>query len=117
MLRTLPFVAQMARRHCVFWAVVTVSFVLGAAIEIAEPGRALAADAILPAPDAETPAERGYRWLTTKAYIPVAHDQETFDDLWKVWEEPARSKAAKATVEERRKMAFSRYGLTESPNL
>lgn len=75
-----------------------------------------AADANLPT-DSETAAQRGYRWLTTKPYIPVAHDQDVFDELWKVWEEPARSQAAKATVEERRKMAFSRYGLTESPDV
>ena len=69
-----------------------------------------------PTPDVETAADRGYRWLTTKPYIPIAHDQDVFDELWKVWEEPLRTKAAKATVEERRKMAFSRYGLTESPD-
>ncbi len=50
---------------------------------------AVAGDANLPTPESETAAQRGYRWLTTKPYIPVAHDQEVFDDLWKVWEEPA----------------------------
>ncbi len=80
------------------------------------PAVARAADANVPASDAETPAQRGYRFLLNKAYIPVAHDQEVFDNLWKVWEEPLRSKAAKATVEERRRMAFSRYGLTEAPD-
>ena len=50
---------------------------------------AWAADANLPSPESETAAERGYRWLTTKPYIPVAHDQDVFDELWRVWEEPA----------------------------
>ncbi|HQU44237.1 MAG: hypothetical protein B7Z73_05620 [Planctomycetia bacterium 21-64-5] len=63
----------------------------------------------------ESAAERGYRWLTTKTYLPPDFDQQVFDELWKVWEEPSRSQAEKATPEERRKMAFSRYGLTEAP--
>ena len=73
-----------------------------------------AGDASVPA--SETAAQRGYRNLTTKVYLPTAHDQSVFDDLWKIWEEPLRNQAAKATVEERRRMAFSRYGLTESPD-
>jgi len=77
------------------------------------------ADAVAPTPDGtlkeETPAQRGYRLLTTKTYLPPDFDQEVFNDLWKVWEEPARTLAGKATPEERRKMAFSRYGLTEAP--
>jgi len=58
---------------------------------------------------------RGYELLTTKAYLPPDFDQETFDALWKTWEEPLRSQAEKATPEERRVMAFSRYGLTTAP--
>ena len=73
-----------------------------------------AGDASVPA--SETAAQRGYRNLTTKVYLPTAHDQSVFDELWKIWEEPLRNQAAKATVEERRRMAFSRYGLTESPD-
>ncbi|MBI2826890.1 MAG: cytochrome c [Planctomycetia bacterium] len=64
----------------------------------------------------ETPQGRGYRLLTNKPYVPPDFDQEVFDELWKTWEEPSRSKAAKATPEERRRMAFARYGLTESPD-
>lgn len=63
----------------------------------------------------ETQAQRGYRLLTTKAYLPPDFDQEVFDELWRCWEEPLRSQAEKATPEERHKMAFSRYGLTEAP--
>lgn len=73
------------------------------------------ATAAVKRPVAETASERGYGWLTTKAYLPADFDQEVFDELWKVWEDPLRSQAEKASPEERRKMAFSRYGLTEAP--
>src|ERR1043166_7361143 len=63
----------------------------------------------------ETQAERGYRLLTTKAYLPPDFDREVFDDLWKVWEEPLRSQAEAASPAERRRLAFARYGLTEAP--
>lgn len=67
------------------------------------------------AEDVETPAERGYRLLTSQAYLPPDFDQQVFDDLWKNWEEPLRSQAERATPDQRRRMAFSRYGLTENP--
>ncbi|HJT33182.1 MAG TPA: cytochrome c, partial [Pirellulales bacterium] len=38
----------------------------------------------------ESLAERGYRLLTTKAYLPADFDQQVFDELWKTWEEPLR---------------------------
>lgn len=61
---------------------------------------------------AETAAERGFRLLTTEAYLPPDFHEEVFDETWRVWEEPLRSQAASATAQERRAMAFSRYGLT-----
>ncbi len=63
----------------------------------------------------ETAAERGYRFLTEKKYLPIDFDQQTFDDAWRSWPEPLRSQAAAASAEERREMAFSRYGLTARP--
>ncbi len=57
----------------------------------------------------------GYKLLTSQAFLPPDFDQETFDNLWTVWEEPLRSKAEKASPEERRAMAFSRYGFTCAP--
>lgn len=63
----------------------------------------------------ESPAQRGYRFLTTKPYFQRDFDQSTFDDLWKVWEEPARGQAQNADPATRRKMAFERYGLTPAP--
>ena len=64
----------------------------------------------------ETLAQRGYRLLTTKAYLSPDFDQETFDELWQTWEEPLRTQAQAASLEERRKMAFARYGLTPAPD-
>src|SRR5258707_14544733 len=61
----------------------------------------------------ESPAQRGYRLLLEKPYLSPDFDQQVFDELWKTWEEPLRSKAEKATPDERRQMAFSRYGLIE----
>ena len=71
----------------------------------------------LPAWAGETPTApaRGYAYLTTKAYLPPDFDQATFDSTWQVWEKPARSQAEKATGDERRAMAFARYGLTSLP--
>ncbi len=60
-------------------------------------------------------AQLGYQWLTEKAYLPPDFDQETFENVWEVWPEPLRSEAENATSEERREMAFSRYGLTGRP--
>jgi mono/diheme cytochrome c family protein len=61
---------------------------------------------------AAAPAERGYKLLIEKAYLPPDFDQETFDAAWKQWPEPLRSVAEKASAEQRRQMAFDRYGLT-----
>lgn len=63
----------------------------------------------------ETPAERGYRWLTTKAFQPDDFSEAAFVELWRVWPEPFRSQAEGASADERRRMAFSRYGLVEAP--
>ena len=48
-------------------------------------------------PAADTPAGRGYRFLTEKPYLPPDFDQEIFDLLWQRWPEPLRSQAEKAT--------------------
>ena len=63
-----------------------------------------------------TPEQRGYWFLTNKAYLPPDFDQSLFDNLWKLWPAPLRVQAEQATPEERRKMAFSRYGLTARPD-
>ncbi|RPI83690.1 MAG: hypothetical protein EHM42_08190, partial [Planctomycetaceae bacterium] len=63
----------------------------------------------------ETAAERGWKWLTTKPYLPADFDNEVFGQLWTVWPEPLRAKAAAAGAAERRRLAFERYGLVERP--
>jgi mono/diheme cytochrome c family protein len=61
-------------------------------------------------------AQRGYRHLRETPYLPPDFDADVFHELWKRWPEPLRSKAAKATPRQRRKMAFERYGLMEPPD-
>ena len=63
-----------------------------------------------------SPAERGYFFLTQKAYLPPDFSQEVFDSVWKKWPEPLRSEAEKASPEKRRELSFSRYGLTPRPD-
>lgn len=58
----------------------------------------------------------GYRLLTERAYLSPDFHQSDFDEIWRVWPAQLRNRAAQATKEERRKMAFERYGLTERPN-
>ena len=67
-------------------------------------------------PKGLTAVERGYWFLTQKAYLPPDFSQEIFDQTWKKWPEPLRSQAEKAKPEERRTMAFARYGLTPRPD-
>ena len=65
---------------------------------------------------AESAAERGYRLLTTKAYLPPDFSEEVFDETWRVWQEPLRSQAAAADPPTRRRLAFARYGLSPRPD-
>ena len=91
----------------------TVAILIGALL------RGVAAEAATPAPAVrgeDSPrAARGWNHLLERAYLPADFDQEVFDELWTTWEEPLRSRAAAAPVEERRRMAFERYGLTPHP--
>jgi mono/diheme cytochrome c family protein len=71
------------------------------------------------APGGEAPAAeavpQGWAVLRTRAYLPADLDQEVFDALWTTWEEPARSRAERAPLEERRRMAMERYGMVPDP--
>lgn len=60
-------------------------------------------------------AERGYRLLTEQAVLPSDFSSEAFLQVWKSWPEPLRSRAAEASPQQRREMAFQRYGLTRRP--
>src|SRR5688572_4364549 len=61
-------------------------------------------------------ALHGYQLLTEKAYLPPDFDQETFDAVWKQWPEKQRFLAEQLSPEQRRTMAFARYGLTPRPD-
>jgi mono/diheme cytochrome c family protein len=76
---------------------------------------ALAGAAALASGVAAGDPDRGQELLLTKAYLPADFDQEVFDSLWTLWEEPLRSRAERAPLEERRRMAMERYGLTPHP--
>ena len=60
--------------------------------------------------------DQGYRFLTQKVYLPPDFDQETFDQIHRVWPPALRAEAEQASLEVRRKMAFERYGLSARPD-
>jgi hypothetical protein len=59
--------------------------------------------------------QRGYEVLRTKPFLPADFDDGVFNNLWTVWPEDARKKAAAASPEELRRLTFERYGLHEPP--
>lgn len=65
---------------------------------------------------ADEAAQRGYKVLTELPLLTSDFDQEVFDNIWRTWPKPLRDKAEAATPQERRRMAFERYGLTPRPN-
>jgi len=85
----------------ILWLVISIS------------GRSQAA---APIKSVESAAQRGYRLLTEKRFLPADFDQEIFDQAWKTWPAPLRTQAAKSSLEQRRQLAFKRYGLTPRPN-
>lgn len=76
------------------------------------PHRLAAGDVV----DDQAAAQRGYSLLTTRPYLPADFDEDVFANLWKVWPKPLRDQAQAADPAERRRMAFSRYGLIERPD-
>ena len=76
------------------------------------PGSVLAQEP----PAGLSPAQRGEWFVLNKPFVNVDFDQETFDALWQVWPESLQEKARNATAKQRRKMAYSRYGLTDRPD-
>jgi mono/diheme cytochrome c family protein len=82
--------------------------VVGPLVLAGEPSSATAVD--------RTAAERGYQLLTTKQYQRVDITPDLFEKLWQQWPATDREAASQATADERRRMAFSRYGLIASPD-
>jgi hypothetical protein len=68
-----------------------------------------------PPHDVAPSAARGLELLLNKTFLPSDFDQETFDAVWQVWPEPLRSRAEAASPDDRRQMAYRRYGLIERP--
>ena len=69
-----------------------------------------------PAESAATAAERGYRLVRTKPYLPAEFPISAFDNIWRTWPAELQAKAKAATPQVRRKMAIERYGLIEAPD-
>ncbi len=65
---------------------------------------------------AETLAERGYRLLVTKPYVPASFHESVIKDIWQVWPAELKEAAEKASPEERRRMVYARYGLSPRPD-
>ncbi|XZE54383.1 hypothetical protein SH139x_000344 [Planctomycetaceae bacterium SH139] len=76
---------------------------------LATDGAVVADDAT--AADQLSAAERGYRFLVEKAYLPADFDQETFDAVWQTWPAELRAKAEAVDSDARREMSYRRYGL------
>lgn len=77
------------------------------------------ADSLAPAaPEAaelSAAAQRGYRFLTEKPYLPIDFTEAAFESIWESWPKPLRAEAAAMSADERRQLAFERYGLSERP--
>ena len=72
--------------------------------------------AVAAEPPPASQAERGFRLLTTKPYLSQDFDQAVFDALPSTWDRESKLAAERATPDERRRMTFARYGLTEHPD-
>ncbi len=57
-------------------------------------------------------AQRGYELLIQQPFLPPDFTEEVFDNVWQVWPQPLRKAAENASPQQRRAMAFERYGLT-----
>jgi mono/diheme cytochrome c family protein len=74
------------------------------------------AGAALRPPSGLSLEEKGHWVLLNKPLGVITLTETEYDDLWKVWPEPLRSRAEKATARERRAMALVRYGFQDSPD-
>lgn len=63
--------------------------------------------------DPASAAERGKDLILNHPFLPRDFHQSLFDELWKDWPEPWRSQAEQASVDQRRTLAYQRYGFTQ----
>ena len=61
-------------------------------------------------------AQRGYQVLVDQPMLSSDFSQAVFDEVWRAWPLPLRGEAEQASLDERRQMAFERYGLTPRPD-
>jgi hypothetical protein len=64
----------------------------------------------------DTAAARGLKLLRSVPYAPADFQVAIFDRLWEIWPEDLKQKAANASPSERRRTAYSRYGLVADPD-
>jgi len=100
--------------------IVAASLSTPTATAIGDDGQRADAESLLPSVDDDLEIDseavrRGWNVLVNKALLPSDFSQKVFDHLWQSWPEPLRSKAEKASLAQRRRMAMDRYGLTPRP--
>jgi mono/diheme cytochrome c family protein len=88
------------------------SIAIAVLIPPASRSPALATDTSLSSAD----VNRGFDLLVNQPFLPEDFSEEVFDQVWQVWPAPLRQVAEGATPQQRRAMAFERYGLTPRPN-
>ena len=86
---------------------------VAAAEPTATPDAQLAAAA---SPVDREAAERGCRLLRSKPYLPAEFPVTAFENVWRAWPAKLKEAAKKATPDERRRTALSRYGLVPAPD-
>jgi hypothetical protein len=97
---------RMLRKYRQRWPIAMGAALLGLVLSM--PGAATAGAA-------ESRAERGYQNLLTKAYNAPFMAEAMLWDLWKIWPEPLRTQAEKASSTDRRQMILAHYGLVDEP--
>jgi mono/diheme cytochrome c family protein len=78
------------------------------------PADAVSASGGSSVPDAAS-AERGYRLLRSKPFLPAEFPAAAFEGIWSAWPAKIKEVARKASAAERRRMALARYGLIAAP--
>ena len=61
------------------------------------------------------PRRAGLTRLRTEPYSPADFTADLFDRLWEIWPADLRAAAQQASPVERRRLAFSRYGMVADP--
>ena len=90
-------------------------FVLVIPILVVWAAGSLADESPTEPPNGLSLAQKGY-WTLLNKPLQTPFPEEVYSNLWKVWPEPLKEKAEKATPKERQKMALKRYGFQEIPD-